>query len=95
MPSSPEPRPTTPAPATRQGHDELNFAEFPLVLLAKRPPAGVHSIEYQDDYTDPKGKLITRKVTISGAGKYGLPNTQDEDVLIALMYLTLFDKQKL
>ncbi len=79
----------------RQGHDELNLAEFPLVLLAKRPPAGLHSIEYQDDYTDPKGKVVTRKVTISGAGKYGLPNTQDEDVLIALMYLTLLDKQKL
>ena len=87
---------TEPAPVvTRQGHDELNLAEFPLVLLAKRPPAGMHSIEYQDDYTDPKGKVVTRKVTISGAGKYGLPNTQDEDVLIALMYLTRLDKQKL
>ncbi|HWG46904.1 MAG TPA: replication initiator protein A, partial [Gemmataceae bacterium] len=87
---------TAPAPfVPRQGHDELNFAEFPLVLLAKRPPAGMHSIEYQDDYTDPKGKIVTRKVTISGAGKYGLPNAQDEDVLIALMYLTLLDKQKL
>jgi hypothetical protein len=78
----------------RQGHDELNFAEFPLVLLAKRPAAGMHSIEYQDDYTDSKGKVVTRKVTISGAGKYGLPNPQDEDVLIALMYLTFLGKQK-
>jgi hypothetical protein len=96
MKSAPKHLPTEPTPlVTRQGHDELNFAEFPLVLLAKRPPAGIHSIEYQDDYTDPKGKVITRKVTISGAGKYGLPNAQDEDVLIALMYLTLLDKQKL
>jgi hypothetical protein len=95
MKSAPKPLPTESAPVvTRQGHDELNLAEFPLVLLAKRPPAGLHSIEYQDDYTDPKGKVVTRKVTISGAGKYGLPNTQDEDVLIALMYLTLLDKQK-
>jgi hypothetical protein len=96
MKSSPKHLPTEPAPLViRQGHDELNFAEFPLVLLAKRPPAGMHSIEYQDDYTDTKGKVVTRKVTISGAGKYGLPNAQDEDVLIALMYLTLLDKQKL
>ncbi|HTU22784.1 MAG TPA: replication initiator protein A [Gemmataceae bacterium] len=96
MKSAPKHLPAEPAPVvTRQGHDELNFAEFPLVLLAKRPPAGMHSIEYQDDYTDPKGKVVTRKVTISGAGKYGLPNAQDEDVLIALMYLTLLDKQKL
>jgi hypothetical protein len=87
---------TDPAPVTAalQGHDELNFAEFPLVLLAKRAPTGLYSIEYQDDYTDGKGKLITRKVTISGAGKYGLPTAQDEDVLIALMYLTLLGKQK-
>jgi hypothetical protein len=96
MKSAPKHRPTEPAPPVpRQGHDELNFAEFPLVLLAKRPPAGLNSIEYQDDYTDPRGKLVTRKVTISGAGKYGLPNAQDEDVLIALMYLTLLDKPKL
>lgn len=96
MKSAPKHPLTVPAPLVpRQGHDELNFAEFPLVLLAKRPPAGMHSIEYQDDYTDPKGKVVTRKVTISGAGKYGLPNAQDEDVLIALMYLTLLDKQKL
>ena len=96
MKPAPQQLPTDPAPAiTRQGHDELNFAEFPLVLLAKRPPAGLHSIEYQDDYTDAHGKLATRKVTISGAGKYGLPTAQDEDVLIALMYLTLLDKQKL
>jgi hypothetical protein len=85
----------TPRVPARHGHDEMNFAEFPLVLLAKRVPAGMDSIEYQDDYPDAKGKLITRKVTISGAGKYGLPTAHDEDVLIALLYLTLLDKQKL
>src|SRR5437867_4295966 len=96
MKSSPKHHSTdlTPAVVARQGHDELNFAEFPLVLLAKRAPAGMHSIEYQDDYTDPTDKGVTRKVTINGAGKYGLPTAQDEDVLIALMYLTFLDKQK-
>ena len=28
----------------RYGHDELNFAEFPLVVLADRPPPGVKTI---------------------------------------------------
>jgi hypothetical protein len=97
MKSSPKHLPPGPVPAVvaRQSHDELNFAEFPLVLLAKRAPAGLHSIEYQDNYTDPAGKTVTRKVTISSAGKYGLPTAQDEDVLVALMYLTFLDKQGL
>jgi Replication initiator protein A len=80
-------------PGTRHGHDELNFAEFPLVLLAKRPPAGLDTIEYQAAAPHPRtGQIVNRKVTISGAGKYGLPTAQDEDVLIALLYLTLEDK---
>ena len=60
------------------------------MLLAKRPPAGLDSIEYQSSSSHPhSGETVTRKVTISGAGKYGLPTAQDEDVLIALLYLTL------
>ncbi len=94
MNSAPEQSSAQLAPvAARQGHDELNLAEFPLVLLAKRPRAGLQSIEYQDEYPDATGRLVTRKVTISGAGKYGLPTAQDEDVLIALMYLTLLEKE--
>jgi hypothetical protein len=85
---------TSRPPDLRPGHDEKNLAQFPFALLAKRPPAGVDTIEYHADFTDPRtGKTITRKVTISGAGKFGLPTAQDEDVLIALLYLTLVDKQ--
>jgi hypothetical protein len=85
IPRSPDPRP---------GHDEKNLAQFPLALLAKRPPTGLNTIEYRDDYPHPRTrKMITRKVTITGAGKYGLPTAQDEDVLIALLYLTLLDKE--
>ncbi len=85
--------PPPPASDARQGHDEMNLAEFPLVLLAKRAPSGMHTVEYEDDYTDAKGKVITRKVTITGAGKYGLPTAQDEEVLVALIYLTAVARQ--
>ena len=71
----------------------MNLAEFPLVLLTKRPPEGVHTIEYQDHDRHPRtGATVLRKVTITGAGKYGLPTIHDEDVLMALIYLTLADK---
>ncbi|MGH7226361.1 MAG: replication initiator protein A, partial [Gemmataceae bacterium] len=71
----------------------MNFAEFPLALLAKRPPTGLHTVEYQGHDLHPRtGKPVLRKVTISGAGKYGLPTAQDEDVLIGLIYLTLADR---
>jgi hypothetical protein len=83
------------SPDGRQGHDELNLAEFPLVLLAKRPPAGLHTIEYQDHDRHPlTGAPVLRKVTITGAGKYGLPTIHDEDVLMAMIYLTVADKSK-
>jgi hypothetical protein len=80
-------------PDSRHGHDEMNLAEFPLVLLAKRPPDGLHTIEYQDYDRHPRtGIQVQRKVTITGAGKFGLPTIHDEDVLMALIYLTLADK---
>jgi Replication initiator protein A len=68
----------------------MNFAELPLALLAKRAPTALHTIEYQgQDFHPRTGKPVQRKVTISGAGKYGLPTAQDEEVLIGLIYLTL------
>lgn len=82
-------------PDGRQGHDELNLVEFPLVVLAKRPPAGLHTIEYQDHDRHPRtGAPVLRKVTITGAGKYGLPTIHDEDVLMGMIYLTVADKSK-
>jgi len=78
-----------PLTEARYGHDELNFAEFPLVVLADRPPPGVKTIHYQDEYEDPRtGKIISRKVTITGSGEHGLPTAKDEEVLIGLLYLT-------
>jgi Replication initiator protein A len=81
-------------PDTRRGHDEMNLAEFPLVLLSKRAPEGKHTIEYQDYGQHPRtGAPVLRKVTITGAGKHGLPTTHDEDVMMALIFLTLTGKR--
>ena len=96
MKAAPSHQPTDDAcllPDGRHGHDEINLAEFPLVLLSKRPPDDVHTIEYQDYDRHPRtGAAVLRKVTITGAGKFGLPTIHDEDVLMALIYLTLANK---
>lgn len=79
----------TPIAEDRYGHDELNFAEFPLVLLADRAPLGVKTIHYQDELEDPRnGKRIPRKVTITGSDEHGLPTAKDDEVLVGLLYLT-------
>ena len=58
------------------------------------PQHDLDTIEYRDDFPDPRtGKLITRRVIVRPAAGLGLPTAQDEDVLIALLYLTLVDKQ--
>ena len=80
---------TPPSAEPRYGHDELNFAEFPLVVLADRAPPGVKTIHYQDEYEDPRtGKHIPRKVAITGSDEHGLPTAKDDEVLVGLLYLT-------
>jgi Replication initiator protein A len=79
--------------APRHSHDEQNLAEFPFVLLSKRPPKGMHTVEYQDYDQHPRtGAAVLRKVIITASGKYLLPTIGDEEVLMALIYLTLVDK---
>ena len=74
----------------RYSHDENNLAEFPLVLLSKRAPEGKDTIEYEDwDQHPHTGVPVLRKVTITGAGKFGLPTIHDEDVMMGLIYLTM------
>lgn len=90
LPATPENDPkATPIAHDRYGHDELNFAEFPLVVLADRAPPGVKTIHYQDEYEDSRtGKPISRKVTITGSDEHGLPTAKDDEVLVGLLYLT-------
>ena len=69
-------------PDVQAGRDEMNFAEFPLVLLTDRVPIGLkgkQSIRYEY----PHGAL-----TVSGSDAYGLPTAADADVLVGLIQLT-------
>jgi hypothetical protein len=59
------------------------------VVLADRPPKGVKTIHYQDEYEDPRtGKVIPRRVTVTGSDEHGLPTAKDDEVLVGLLYLT-------
>lgn len=71
------------------GLEELNLVEFPLAILSDAQVEGKKTLEFVDTIEDRKeGKTISRKVTITGADAWGLPNWQDMDVLLALMQIT-------
>jgi hypothetical protein len=71
------------------GKDEMNLAEFPIALLSQRAPRGQKTIEFEDRfYDDGAGKVITRRVTITGSDKYGLPTAKDDEVVLGLIQLT-------
>ena len=69
--------------------DEMNFCEFPLALLSDRPAKGVKTVSYAYASVDPNNKKpVTRRVTITGSDKWGLPTAKDDEVLLALIYFT-------
>lgn len=71
------------------GRDENNLAEFPIALLSDAAPAGQRTIEFSDTLDDWRTKqVITRRVSITGSDKFGLPTAKDEEVLLALLQLT-------
>ena len=68
--------------------DEMNLAEFPLAVLSTRVNPNIKTLEFQDTiYTQDK-KPITRKWIITGADKFGLPTSSDDEVLMGLLKLT-------
>lgn len=72
-----------------EGRDELNLAEFPIALLADRPPKGAKTIEFQDRiYDRGAGREVARKLTITGSDRYGLPTARDDEVILGLIHLT-------
>jgi len=80
--------PVVPA-SVHNGKDEMNFAEFPLGLVSKRPDPNQKTLEFEDQIVDQKtGERITRKVIITGSDKFGLPTSADDDVLLALIQLS-------
>ena len=73
----------------RDCRDELNLAEFPLAVLGDHVSADQKSIEFCDTIDDWKtGRVVVRRVCITGSDKYGLPTSKDEDILLALLQIT-------
>ena len=71
------------------GKDELNFAEFPIAALANRINPNIKTITYEDEIRDSKtGKLVERKLQITGSDLYGLPTSADDEVILALINLS-------
>jgi plasmid replication initiation protein len=71
--------------------DEMNLAEFPLTVLSKRVDPSVKTLEFSDYVKGKNGELLNRKWIITGADKFGLPTSSDDEVLLGLLKLTADD----
>ena len=71
--------------------DEMNLAEFPLTVLSKRVDPTVKTLEFSDYVKGKNGELLNRKWIITGADKFGLPTSSDDEVLLGLLKLTADD----
>ena len=71
------------------GRDELNLAEFPITLLSDRVPKGLKTVTFEDRIFDQQaGEMVTRRLTLTGSDRYGLPTAVDDEVLVALLQIT-------
>jgi Replication initiator protein A len=87
-PNQPE-RPDLPPSPELLGKDEMNLAELPITLLTDRAPAGQRTIDRQvQAYDERTGKLIWRRVRVTGSESYGIPTAKDGLILLGLVYLT-------
>jgi hypothetical protein len=78
-------------PDKGDARDEMNLAEFPITLLTEHGPRHLKTLEFEDIIQDPRtNQPVTRKVTITGSDKYGLPSARDDDVILGLILLTKY-----
>jgi hypothetical protein len=84
------PQPVKPLPL-KVSRDEMNLAEFPLTVLSKRADPSVKTLEFSDSVKGKNGDVINRKWIITGADKFGLPTSSDDEVLLGLLKLTADD----
>ena len=76
-------------PVMTIGRDEMNLADFPLTMLASRPPKGVTSLVFEDEVGDKHGRArIKRRLTVSPCSEHGLPTASDDEVILGLIQLT-------
>jgi len=79
----------TPTPAANKlSRDEMNLAEFPLTVLSKRSDPSVKTLEFSDYVKGKNGEVVNRQWIITGADKFGLPTSSDDEVLLGLLKLT-------
>lgn len=91
VPVSPSvPMPVRPLPV-KISRDEMNLAEFPLTVLSKRADPSIKTLEFSDAVKGKNGDVINRKWIITGADKFGLPTSSDDEVLLGLLKLTADD----
>jgi plasmid replication initiation protein len=79
------------AGSVKISRDEMNLAEFPLTVLSKRVDPSVKTLEFTDAVKGKNGELVNRKWIITGADKFGLPTSSDDEVLLGLLKLTADD----
>lgn len=77
----------TPLPH-KLSRDEMNLAEFPLTVLSKRADPSIKTLEFSDYVKGKNGDLVNRTWIITGADKFGLPTSSDDEVLLGLLKLT-------
>ena len=76
-------------PVMTIGRDEMNLADFPLTVLASRPPKGATSLVFEDEVGDKHGRnRVKRRLTVSACSEYGLPTASDDEVILGLIQLT-------
>jgi hypothetical protein len=69
--------------------DEMNLAEFPLTVLSTRVNNSVKTLEFKDTIRGKNGEMVEREWVITGADKFGLPTSTDDDVILGLICLTM------
>lgn len=69
--------------------DEMNLSEFPLTVLSTRASSSVKTLEFNDSIRGKNGETVNRSWIITGADKFGLPTSSDDEVLLGLLKLTV------
>lgn len=66
----------------------MNLVEFPFATLSDRN-CGLNVLEFQVETFDREtSRPVTRRLTVTGDAKYGLPTATDEEVYLGLLQLT-------
>lgn len=80
---------TNPRSSTETGIDELNLCEFPLASISDRHLDRRKTVVFEEEIFDRvERRQVTRRLTLSGSDRYGLPTAKDDDVLLACIQLS-------